>query len=207
MNTETPKRSNSLWLFLSAALLAGIGLVAVLVYTSGRAATLPKLGKVPDAQFTAQNGQPFRLAELTGSVWVGDLIFTTCSGPCLRMTSQLYRVQENLKRETGVRLVSISVDPARDTPERLTWYAGQAQADPAAWLFLTAGLETVRPLAIEGLKLVVENDASGQEQGILHSDRFVLVDANLQIRGYYDGLDPASVDALMRDIRTLLKST
>jgi protein SCO1/2 len=123
------------------------------------------------------------------------------------MTSQLYRVQEELKGENRLRLVSISVDPARDTPERLAWYAGQAQADPTVWTFLTADLETVRTLATSGLKLVVDHNVEGAELGILHSDRFVLVDGRLQIRGYYDGLDPASVDALVHDIRTLLGST
>ena len=71
---------------------------------------------------------------------------------------------------------------------------------------MCAGLETVRPLATEGLKLVVDHNAEGEPQGILHSDRFVLVDADLQIRGYYDGLDPAAVDRLTGDIRTLLRS-
>lgn len=206
MSTTSRRGSSSLWLFVSAILLVGIGLVAFLRYTSEGAAALPKLGAVPDAKFTTQDGQPFALAELSGSVWVGDLIFTTCSGPCLRMTSQLYRVQEEFKQESGLRLVSISVDPDRDTPERLAWYAGQAQSDPSRWVFLTAGLDIVRPLATKGLKLVVEHNVEGEQLGILHSDRLVLVDADLQIRGYYDGLDPASVDALTRDIRALLRS-
>lgn len=207
MSATTSNRSSSLWLFLAGILLVGTGLAAFLLYTSGSAQSLPKLGSVPDAQFTSQAGSPFSLAELKGSVWVADLIFTTCSGPCLRMTSQLYRVQEEFKGQSGVRLVSISVDPARDTPERLTWYAEQTQARPDAWVFLNADLETVRRVATEGLKLVVDHNAEGEPQGILHSDRFVLVDKDMHIRGYYDGLDPSAVDALLRDVRTLLSST
>ena len=206
MSTQTPDRTGRLWIFLCIMTLAGIGLAAMLLYTTGGAAALPKLGTIPDAQFTAQDGRAFFLAELKGSVWVGDLIFTTCAGSCLRMTSQLYRVQEEIKNEKGVRLVSISVDPDRDTPERLTWYAGQALADSALWVFLRADMGTVRKVATEGLKLVVENNVEGEQLGILHSDRFVLVDQNLQIRGYYDGLDPASVDALTSDIKSLLSA-
>jgi protein SCO1 len=157
---------------------------------------------VPDAQFTSQDGRPVALAELKGQVWVADLIFTTCAGTCLRMTSQFYQVQEALKGTEGVKLVSISVDPDRDTPDRLLWYAGQAQADPARWTFLTAPLDVVRPMATNGLKLVMEHDVDGEPQGILHSDRLVLVDANMQIRCYYDGLDPAMVD-----IQSLLKAS
>jgi protein SCO1/2 len=199
--------SGSLWWFLGAILLVGIGAVVYLKQSTTGAATLPVLGQVPDARFVAQDGRPLALSDLAGSVWVADLIFTTCSGPCLRMTSQLYQVQEALAGDSGVRLVSISVDPARDTPERLAWYAGQAHADPERWVFLTAPMETVRPLAIEGLKLVVDHNVDGEELGILHSDRLVLVDQALQIRGYYDGLDPAAARTLIQDIRSLLGSS
>lgn len=206
MNANT-HRSSSLWLFLAGLLLVGVGLSAFLLYTSGSAQALPRLGAVSEAKFTSQAGSAFSLSELKGSVWVADLIFTTCSGPCLRMTSQLHRVQEEFKDQTGVRLVSISVDPARDTPERLAWYAGQTQAKPEMWVFLTADLDTVRKVATEGLKLVVDHNVEGEEQGILHSDRFVLVDTEMQIRGYYDGMDPAAFDSLRRDIRALVGTT
>jgi len=207
MNSRGWSRPGRLWLLLSALILVGVGAALSLRHTPGGAEGLPVLGTVPDAQFVAQDGRPFALADLAGSVWVGDLIFTSCSGPCLRMTSQLYRVQENLKGEKGVRLVSISVDPARDNAERLAWYAGQAQADPDRWIFLTAPLETVRPLATEGLKLVLDQNVKGEQLGILHSDRLVLVDGRMQIRGYYDGLDTASVQTLTQDIRSLLGRT
>lgn len=203
MSTKSSPGS-TLWWFLGGTLLVGLLALVYLREATGDAAnTLPVLGQVPDAQFVAQDGRPMALADLKGQVWAADLIFTTCAGTCLRMTSQLYNVQEALKGDSGVRLVSISVDPARDTPERLAWYAGQAQADPARWMFLTAPMETIRPLATQGLKLIVETGVDGEQSGILHSDRVVLVDQDMQIRGYYDGLDPASVNTLVRDIRTL----
>ena len=205
--TQAKSGSSALWWFLGGTLLVGILVAASLKEATGDAATLPVLGHVPNADFTAQDGRAVALADLEGQVWVADLIFTTCSGPCLRMTSQLYQVQEAVKGEAGVHLVSISVDPDRDTPERLTWYAGQALADPARWTFLTAPMETVRATATKGLKLVVESGVEGEQLGILHSDRLVLVDQKLQIRGYYDGLDPASVGTLVQDIQSLLKAS
>ena len=166
---------------------------------------LPHLGPLPQFALTAQDNRDFNSTELTGKVWVADLIFTACSGPCLRMTSQMSRVQEALAAEPDFRLISITVDPARDSPERLTWYAGQAQADPARWTFLTGDMDKIETLAESGLRLAVESEAT-EDQGmaILHSDRFVLLDRQGEIRGYYDGLDAAAVDRLIRDVRVLL---
>lgn len=198
--------SRPLWLFLAALLLVAIGVAGFVGLGTGRPSALPVYGEVPAAQFTSQTNEQVNLTDLQGEVWVGDLIFTTCSGPCLRMTSAMYTLQEDLKDQDRFRLVSISVDPDRDTPERLAWYAGQTLADDERWSFLTAGMDVVRPLAIEGLKLVVDHGVDGVESGILHSDRFVLVDAVGQIRGYYDGMDPAAMDRLKRDARALLQS-
>jgi protein SCO1/2 len=198
--------SKPLWLFLAALLLVAIGVAGFVGLGTGGQADLPVYGEVPAALFTSHTNEQVNLADLQGDVWVGDLIFTTCSGPCLRMTSSMYTLQEDLKGEDRFRLVSISVDPDRDTPERLAWYAEQTQADDERWSFLTAGMDVVRPMAIEGLKLVVDHGVEGEEFGILHSDRFVLVDGAGQIRGYYDGMDPAAMDQLKKDARSLLRS-
>ena len=196
--------SKPLWLFFAALILVATGVAAFVGLSARHQPELPRLGSVPDAQFVTHTDEEFNLDELQGSVWVGDLIFTACSGPCLRMTSQMYRLQEELQGDERFRLVSISVDPERDTPERLAWYAGQAQAVDRTWTFLAAAMDVVGPLATQGLKLVVDHNVDAEEFGILHSDRFVLVDADGEIRGYYDGLDPASVDRLAADARRLL---
>jgi protein SCO1/2 len=195
-----------LWLFLAALLLVAIGVAGFVGLGTGGQMELPVYGEVPAASFTSHTFEQVNLADLQGQVWVGDLIFTTCSGPCLRMTSSMYTLQEDLKGEDQFRLISISVDPDRDTPERLAWYAGQTLADNQRWSFLTASMDVVRSVATEGLKLVVDHNVEGEEFGILHSDRFVLVDAAGQIRGYYDGMDPAAMDQLKKDARALLQS-
>ena len=185
--------------------LAGSAVAFFGVLAPRSTSDLPRLGGLPEFRLTAQDSGEFHSAELDGKVWVADLIFTACSGPCLRMTSQMSRVQEALAAEPDFRLISISVDPARDTPERLAWYAGQAQADPSRWRFLTGDMEKIEQLAESGLRLAVESEAT-EDQGmaILHSDRFVLVDRKGEIRGYYDGLEPADVDRLIRHARVLL---
>lgn len=188
--------------------LAGSAVAFYGVLAPRSSSELPRLGRLPGFVLTAQDDREFTSTELAGKVWVADLIFTACSGPCLRMTSQMSRVQEALASEPEFRLVSISVDPTRDTPERLAWYAGQAQADPSKWTFLTGDMEKIETLVESGLRLAVESEAT-EDQGmaILHSDRFVLLDRTGEIRGYYDGLDPAEVDRLIRDARVLLAAS
>jgi len=188
--------------------LAGSAVAFFGVLTPQKSSRLPHLGKLPEFALTAQDHQDFASAELAGKVWVADLIFTSCSGPCLRMTSQMSRIQQALADEPEFKMISITVDPARDSPERLTWYAGQAQADPARWTFLTGDMDKIEHLAENGLRLSVASEATEDEgMAILHSDRFVLLDRNGEIRGYYDGLDPVAVDRLIGDIRQLLATS
>jgi protein SCO1/2 len=197
------KPTRTLWTALAVLIFVGAGVV-VYAALSQRADALPKLSNVPDFTLTSQRSESVSLADLNGHVWVADLIFTTCSGPCLVMTSQMSRVQEATKDEPGLRLVSVSVDPTRDTPERLDWYAKLALADER-WIFLTGDMAKVRSLAIDGFKLGLEN--SGDPNAILHSDKFVLVDRDGAIRGYYDGKDESDVNRLIADARRLISSS
>lgn len=196
--------SKPVWFVLAALIAMATGLALITGMSTGSSAQLPVLSQVPEFELTSQHDQPVNSDDLAGKIWVADLIFTACSGPCLRMTSQMYRVQEGMKGLDGFRMVSISVDPERDTPERLAWYAEQTLADPDTWIFLTGDMDLIRPLAVEGLKLVVEKEKGSA--GILHSDRFVLVDDTGHIRGYYDGTDPDAVDEMIKAARSLLKA-
>ncbi|MDQ2949786.1 MAG: SCO family protein, partial [Acidobacteriota bacterium] len=95
---------------------------------SPKAARLDNFGTVPEFQLTAQTGQPFDSKVLAGNIWVADFIFTNCPGPCPRMTSQMHQVQEAVFKMPDVRLISFTVDPARDTPPVLAAYAKQHHA-------------------------------------------------------------------------------
>ncbi len=99
-----------------------------------------------------------------------------------------------------VRFVSITVDPETDTPDVLSWYAGRYDADPARWHFLTGPATEIESIARDQFLV-----GSGDEP-INHSARFILVDGSGQIRGFYHGTEPASVDALRRDLQRLLGS-
>lgn len=171
--------------------------------SAARQAELPVYGTLPEFELVERGGESVSLASLRGKVWVADFIFTHCAGPCPLLSSRMSRLQEAVRELDGVRLVSFSVDPDRDTPAVLAEYARRYQADIERWLFLTGPKEPLYRLVGEGFRLAVEE--GGPQAGLItHSTRFVLVDQQGRIRGYYDGAEPGTADALLPDIRALL---
>lgn len=170
---------------------------------------LPVLGQVPEFALQSSRETQVRSSSLLGAPWVVDFIFTSCPGTCPTMSAQMARLQRGLAERglEDVRSVSISVDPATDSPEVLRAYAERFAADTERWLFLTGERDELHSLIKNGFKLAVaERSAEENTDGegiITHSDRFVLVDATGNLRGYYHGTDPADVDRLLADIETL----
>ena len=164
---------------------------------------LSSYGTVPQFQLTNQDGQPFGSDKLAGKIWIADFIFTTCPGPCPIISTRMSELQKPLA-ESDVRLVSISVDPEKDTPEVLRAYADKLRKEPFRWDFLTGPLETITSLSRDGFKLAI---AAGEEPGSgpVHSTRFVLVDRRGTIRGYYDALAVDGVTKLLADANHLLR--
>lgn len=185
----------------------------VALLTAGCVATqqadrpLPPLFELPDFQLVDQNGQPFGKQQLLGHVSVANFIFTRCGSTCPLQTANLARLQRSLTAEpkwAHVRFVSISVDPDYDTPEVLTEYARKANADFDHWSFLTGGREAIWRLSEQGFKLgagAAPNLAVGP---IFHSDKFILVDAQARVRGYYDGTAAETLGGLQTDLKRLV---
>ena len=159
---------------------------------------LPVLGQVPQFSLTAETGQPFDSKTLDGKVWVADLIYTTCPGPCPRMSSLMREVQQLSSTIPGVQLVSFTVDPEHDTPAVLAQYALRYHADPERWRFLTGPREELNHLARDAFK---RNSVDGS---LNHSTRLVLLDRQSRIRGYYSTSDTDPVRQLVLDIRRVL---
>jgi protein SCO1 len=198
-----PVRRGILWGLLIAAL---VGVVAAALVRFRRPEPPPVLGSVPEFTLVNRDGRTVRRADLAGSPWIADFIFTRCPASCPMMTSRMARLDRELPGNLDVRLVSISVDPEHDTPEILQRYAASFKA-PARWLFLTGDGEQIYRLSKEGFKLGVDaapKDAKTAEP-ILHSTRFVLVDGEGRIRGYYDAFDKESMKALMRDLEAIVE--
>ena len=165
--------------------------------------SLPVYGTVPKFALTNQDAQPFGSDDLTGKIWIADFIFTTCPGPCPIISTRMSELQKPLAN-SGVRLVSFTVDPEKDTPVVLRTYADKLRKEPFRWDFLTGPLDTITSLSRDGFKLAI---AAGEEPGSgpVHSTRFVLVDRRGTIRGYYDALAPDGVTKLLADTTHLLR--
>ena len=168
---------------------------------------LPVYGKVPDFSFTERSGNEMTLADLKGKVWIADFIFTRCQGMCPLMTGRMAALEDQLAG-TGIQMVSFSVDPDHDTPKVLSEYAAQHQASRHDWWFLTGRKARMWNFITEGFSLGVaqataEDLAQGAEP-VMHSNRFVLVDREGYVRGYYDSSEPAKIEALVRDALELL---
>jgi protein SCO1/2 len=167
------------------------------------AQSLQRYWTVPDFQLIERSGQPVSHADLRGKVWVADFFYTTCPGPCPMLTSRLSELQAATSKLPAVRLISISTDPAKDTPEVLKKYAEKFEAGEN-WLFLTGKKETIFDLANKGFKLAVVEDGTVEEP-ITHSTKLVLVDQTGMIRGFYEGVGEGNTQSLVADIERLLR--
>lgn len=177
-----------------------IVLASSALFLSGCAAHagLPSYTAVPDFTLTDQTGAQFSsAAQLKGRVWIADFIFTNCTGPCPRMTSQMHQVQTALAGVDGVRLVSFTVDPTRDTPPVLAAYADRFKAQPGTWFFLTGAQDALQQLSRNAFML---GDVDGTLQ---HSTRFVLVDRESKIRGFYLTSEEDAIPRLIADTKQL----
>jgi protein SCO1/2 len=185
--------SIALGLSVLAGVVAGVGCTA----TAG----LPSYGLVPDFALTDQSNQPFLSADtLRGKVWIADFIFTNCAGPCPRMSAQMRQVDTALRPDIkDLRLVSFTVDPARDTPAVLAKYAEHYQAEPGVWFFLTGPQPTLHNLARNVFLL---GDVNGDLE---HSTRFVLIDRQSRVRGYYLTSDEDAIPRLIADAKRVAK--
>lgn len=159
---------------------------------------------IPDFSFTNQFGQTITQETLEGKIYVADFFFTSCPTICPKMTGQLARVQEEFMRDEQVVLLSYTVDPARDTVQKLKKYAEEYNAVPGKWQFLTGDKSAIYEHARKGYYLAAADESVEIENDFVHTERMVLVDPDKNIRGYYFGTKEAEVNRMMGDIVLLL---
>jgi protein SCO1/2 len=206
LDQETTRRS-TLW----KATLIAIPVVTLLLLlwlqrlevNALRQRTVSSYGRVPEFTLINQDGKNFGSSDLRGKIWIADFIYTTCPGPCPMISSRMSELQKPLAK-TDVRLVSFSVDPAKDTPQVLRGYAEKLDAQPGRWDFLTGPQSTIYNLSRNGFKLAV-SDGSDAKGIPVHSTRMILVDRRGEIRGYYDAVEADAVTKLVADTTHLLR--
>jgi protein SCO1/2 len=171
---------------------------------------LPDLGAVGSFSLVDQTGQPFTESAMAGHVSIVSFIFTRCDTICPVISMKMQRIQEKtFDVGDAVKLVSFSVDPQYDTPERLAEYAKRYQAEPERWRFVTGPYDKVHAL-IEGPFMTSMLRAGDRPSGvpdIQHGGYFLLVDPQLHIRGMYDSNVINQLDALMHDARYLARTS
>lgn len=179
----------------------------------------PVLAQVPAFTLTDSNGEAFGSADLAGEVYVTSFFFTRCASICPLLTTAMASLNRRYDEEgvDGIRLISITVDPDHDTPERLREYRARHGIDGDDWVFLTGNAQSVRNLVVGGFKTAMGSPAA-LETGtdvepssepplvdIAHSGRLVLVDARGGIRGYYD-IDVLGLDEVFHRSQHVLHS-
>jgi protein SCO1 len=181
----------SAWFLLLVCLLAGCS----------RESDLPILYALPEFSLIDQAGKTVKLQDLAGKVWVADFIFTHCAGTCPLMTQEMHALQDAVPAD--VQFVSFTVDPARDTSQVLAVYAEQNGAKANRWRFLTGDKQALYDVCVKGFKLPLDTEGGTPAEPIAHSTRFVLVDKQNQIRGYYSGTEDEELKRLAADAKKL----
>lgn len=162
--------------------------------------------QIPPWTFTNQFGEKVSQKDYDDQIYIVDFIFTTCPGICPVMSTNMSQLQFKLDKPglKEIPFISYSVNPENDTAEVLLAYGKEHGADFDRWTFLTGEKKDIYELGVYGYLVSTQEDALA-EGGFLHSEKFILVDWNHNIRGYYNGTDVNEISDLSDDIRILLK--
>lgn len=163
--------------------------------------------KVTNVNLVNQLGNNVSLNDIQGKVIVANFFFTRCPTICPSLTRNMKRLQDALKLRdysklvdtTFVHFLSFSVDSERDSVPVLKKYADRFGVNPDVWWLLTGPKKTIYDFALNDLKLGLQ-DGEGVDSNFIHTSKFTLIDRDRIVRGFYDGLDSASMEKLAEDI-------
>lgn len=163
--------------------------------------------RLADFTLTNQEGKPVSLDNLKGKIIIANFFFTHCPTICPGLTMNMKRMAESIhngqrvgdRTNKQVHFLSFSIDPERDSVERLKFWADKYQVNPEQWWLLTGDKKIIYDMVIEEMKVGLV-DGKGVDTNFIHSDRFVLIDSNRHVRGYYSGLDSVSLTKLSNDL-------
>ncbi len=163
--------------------------------------------KLPEFSLVNQMGDTVSWDDMRGKVVVADFFFTHCPTICPALTTNMRKLQQGITNAKRVgdntpdflHLLSFSIDPERDSVPRLKNWADRFGVNPGQWYLLTGPKKEIYDLAINEMKIGIF-DGQGVDTSFIHTDHFVLIDTNRNVRGYYHGLDSASLEKLSRDI-------
>ena len=159
-----------------------------------------------------QLGDSVSLYDKPGKIIVADFFFTSCRSICPRLTANMAKLQQSfikggdLRKKIDssiVQFISFSVDPAHDSVSVLKNYADRFNVNHDNWWMLTGNRDSIYKFAFEELKVDKFSDEPINPD-FVHTSRFVLIDKDYKVRGYYNGLDSVSLSKLAKDIGLLM---
>ena len=167
--------------------------------------------KVADIRLTNQLGEKVALSDVAGKIIIADFFFTRCPSICPYLTRNMKTLQDAMRmKEYGrrfdssfVQFLSFSVDPERDSADAMKRYADKYGVNHDTWWFLTGPKKTIYDFALNELKLGLQ-DGEGVDSNFIHTSKFVLLDKDRVVRGYYNGLDSTDLSKLAEDITILM---
>ena len=160
---------------------------------------------VPDFSFTNQNGEIVNQKYMDDKIYVANFFFTSCPSICIDLTNNLKIVQNEFKNSEDVFILSHSVDPEIDTTKRLKRYEEINSIDDKNWFLLRGEINEIIRIAQFGYFAIASSDLL-IEDSLIHTENFILIDKNRQIRGVYNGTSKLEMSYLIDDIKTLLSN-
>ena len=157
---------------------------------------------IGDFSFLNQNGEKITQKDYDNKVYVADFFFTTCPTICIDMTNNMVRIQEAIKNDKNIKLLSFSVTPEIDSVPILKEYALEKGVIDSKWNLLTGDKKEIYTLARKSY-LVVKEGKPEELYDMVHTENFVLVDRKKRVRGFYDGTKTEDVDRLIEDLKWL----
>ena len=161
-----------------------------------------KYHTIPNFSLVNQLGDTISQDTFKDKIFIADFFFTTCLTICPIMTGNMGAIQEAIKDQEDVLLLSHSVTPERDSVSVLYQYGIEKGVNPKKWHLVTGPKKDIYNLARKSY-LVAKDESGSGPFDLVHTENFVLIDKQKRIRGYYDGTDPAAIETLLEDLKVL----
>lgn len=164
-----------------------------------------KYHTIADFELVNQNGDIITQENYSDKIYIADFFFTTCPTICPVMTANMADIQEVIRDDDEVLLLSHSVTPEIDSVQQLKKYALEKGVIDSKWNLVTGSKKQIYELARKSY-LAVLTDGDGGPYDMIHTENFILVDKERRIRGFYDGTNPDEIGQLLEDLKVLKSS-
>lgn len=164
-----------------------------------------KYHTIADFELVNQNGDTITQETYAGKIYIADFFFTTCPTICPVMTANMADIQESIRDDDEVMLLSHSVTPEIDSVPQLKKYALEKGVIDSKWNLVTGSKKQIYELARKSY-LAVLTDGDGGPYDMIHTENFILVDKERRIRGFFDGTNPDEIAQLLEDLKVLKTS-